>query len=84
MLEFMANIGQLRQKNGRLEVVHTINRERVVVPTALEQLGRMVKVDVDGKIVEVDSAQVWELHGAPCEQRSLKAGGTGYERIRRS
>lgn len=79
----MVHIGRLVVgSEGKLVVVHNIDGWEVNVPTLRGQLGKKVLVDVDGKAVEVDSACVWEFHGKPCQERSSRFGGEGYQRRR--
>lgn len=66
---------------GILRVKHNYEGgEGMVVPTQPKQLKETVTLDVGGKLVEFPVALLRRFHGVPCETRSLKSGGKGYER----
>ncbi len=54
--------------------------EGIVVPTQPKQLKETVIIDLEGKPVEFPVALLRRFHGLPCETRSKKMGGKGYER----
>ena len=48
---------------------------------AVEEYGT-VKIMVNGTSIEVPAALVKRLHGDPCERISIRAGGSGYDRVK--
>lgn len=57
---------------------HHEYRNGEVVPT-LGDMGTTLLL-VGGEVVEFNTADLWQMHGGPCEQRSGKSGGKGYDR----
>ncbi len=68
-------------ENGATKVVHNYEGgEGMVVPTMSKQLKETVTLDLDGQSVEFPVALLRRFHGEPCETRSRRQGGKGYER----
>lgn len=52
----------------------------MIVPTREKDLGKTTVLLVDGEAVEFQTMLLQSMHGVPCEARSRRYGGSGYER----
>lgn len=59
---------------------HHEYRNGELVPTFYE-MGTTL-LSIGGEVIEFPTADLWQMHGGPCEQRSQQSGGEGYKRKR--
>lgn len=69
------------EESGIIVVFHP--NTGMIVPTDKDAFKKMgtVRILVDGEIIEAAVAYFSALHGTPCEERSSRIGGEGYNRL---